>query len=232
MKNKSVAGRYMKTGTAMLIIIVLLALAPSAQAAIVFYDDFEEGNHDDWALSTTGGTGSTSVVEHNLSQMAYIDHTGIYRHTLSHDFSYAPGDMLSFDMHAVTVAADHNTQSSAGVTLSFLNGFNTSLGHISLINPTDPAMLGAYEYEIDGAQHHYSNLMSTYVAQTNIADESAIESLSLQFWAQGQTSIFNDRSKAQLWFDNVQVESVPIPSAILLLGGGLMGLLGVRYRRR
>ena len=118
MKKRSATGRHMKLITAMLITLFLLALAPSAQA--YFYDDFEDGNHDGWLLSHPGGSGSTSVVDHNASQMAYITHTGTYSHALSRDFNYVSSDIISFDMHAETLGSEYGTDAWGGVTGSFL----------------------------------------------------------------------------------------------------------------
>ena len=39
-------------------------------------------------------------------------------------------------------------------------------------------------------------------------------------------------ASAQVWINNIQVEALPLPSTLLLLGSGLLGLLGVRKKFR
>lgn len=69
----------------------LMTASLTANAAIVYSDDFEDGDHVSW-LSTSvigqGGSGSTGVELHNSSQMAFVYHRGQGRDSLSHDFSY------------------------------------------------------------------------------------------------------------------------------------------------
>lgn len=232
MKKRSAAVRRIKVCTAVLFTLCILALASSAQAAIVFYDDFEDGNHDGWLVSTTGGTGSTSVVNHNLSQMAYVTHSGGAKHSLSHDFSYVPSDILSFDMHAITGGGGRGTIAWAGVTISFLDWINSPLGRVRLLNTNDQTTLGQNDYYIDNTQHFYENTWDFYSSLAGLGASDPITTVGLEFWVAGQSNI-TSHSWGQVWFDNVKVETVPIPSAVLLLGSGLMGLLGVtRLKRR
>lgn len=225
----------MKHISALLIIICTLVMVPSAQAAIVFLDNFEDGNPDGWLESTPAGTGSTGVEIHNDSQMAYAKHTGSYLHSLSHDFIYRPDDILSFDMHAETIYGGNNANAWAGVTVSFLNSFNATIGSARLLNTTNSSSLGTHDMEIDSSQHSYRNTWTDFANLAGLSTSDPIAKVSLQFWAQGQTTSSYTRtyrSTANVWFDNVQVESVPVPPAIVLFGSGLVGLLGVMRRKR
>lgn len=151
------------------IIVSLLILSTSANATTLFNDDFEDGNASGWLhteLPSTRGNGVTGVELHNGCQMAYVQHSGEGRDSLSHDFNYLESDILSFTMHAVansSKTAFRNTlHSRSGVVMSFLNFLNVPLGNISLVNATNPSSLGSHSITIDSAQHVYSAPMNEF----------------------------------------------------------------------
>ena len=221
----------------------LVIVSSSASAALVFFDDFEDGNTLGWLetiVPGAGGSGSTGVEFHNESQMAYVYHRGSGSHSLSHDFSYLANDTLSFDMHAVantgTTATGGTLHSSTGVTISFLNFLNVSLGSISLVNATNPASLDANSIAIDSLQHNYSGLMSDFATIAGLDAGDPISKVSLEFFSTAAYSwggnIYpNGYSSAKVWFDNVTVSAVPVPAAAWLFGSGLIGLVGVARRK-
>jgi len=206
----------------------------SANAA--FCDNFEDGDHAGWLLSTTGGIGSTGVELYNGSKMAYVEHTGRYQHALSRDFSYSSSEPLSFDMQAVAIS-NQGLRASSGVTISFLNAFNVELGSISLCNDTHPGELVAPSYAIDQLQHHYDASLAEFAAMAGLKQTDDPKKISLSFWAWGDTKpaiAGYHHSYAYVHFDNVCVggnaNPVPVPAAVWLFGSGLIGLLGIRRK--
>ena len=219
----------------------VLFIAPSVYAATVFFDDFEDGNHDGWQTTTTGGIGSTGVQLHNSSQMAFVQHIGSGSHSLSHEFSYADDYMLAFDMQAVAVLSGGGSNvtlhAGSGVTVSFLNLFNVELGSISFVNTTNPESLGPDSFLVDNNQHNYQALMSEYATAAELFTTDPISKINVSYWSWASqhyysASGFTDRSSATVWFDNVTVSQVPIPAAVWLFGSGLIGLIGIARRKK
>lgn len=223
----------------------LLVMMPlDAVAAPIYMDDFEDGDTMGWQetiVSGSGGSGSTGVGLHNGSQMAFVYHRGRGQHLLSQDFDYIGENMLSFDMHAVATAGKNlygNTlHSRTGVKLSFLNFLNVSLGSISLVNATNQGALGPDSLYVDDAQHAYSGLMSDFAASAGLGGTDPIKKISLAFFATGDYwsggGIYpSGYSSGTVWFDNVRIDPVPIPSALWLFGSGLIGLVGLTRRKK
>jgi hypothetical protein len=211
-------------------LLVLLAFQPINPAHSAF--DFEDGSLDGWLEVTTGDSGSTGIAAHNGSEMAYAEHTGSYMHGLSRDYDYIPDNTLSFDMQAIANSGGRSTQAWAGVQVSFLDSFKSTLGSARLLNVTSGITLGDNDRGIDSTQHHYENTWADYASLAGLdPTDGNIDHISLLFYTEAQTNYpFGNRSYATVWFDNVEVEAVPIPSAFLLLGSGILGL-GMLKRR-
>lgn len=209
-------------------VAMLASLALPAHAAGAFFD-FEDGSVGSWLSATTGGSGSTGVEMHNGSQMAFAQHTGALTHSLSHDFAYGAGDLVSFDMHAVAnVAAP--AQAYSGVTMSFLNALNVSLGTLGIYNTTDPAGLGAHQFGVDNLQHHYGDTMSGWAALAGVAANAPVAKVGISFDAYAQRNFYDSASK--VWFDNVSVAAVPEPGQWALMLAGLLATAHTAGRRR
>lgn len=130
--------------------VVCSAAALPAHAGPLF--DFEDGTLQGWLSANTVSAGSTLVELHNGSQMASAQHGSRGTTSLSHDFAFSGGSMLSFEMQAIAIRAVGGGSSAdaySGVTASFLNAFNVSLGSFSLFNTTKPATLLANQFAID-----------------------------------------------------------------------------------
>jgi hypothetical protein len=214
---------------------LVIGIVGGANAATVFVDDFEDGNAAGW-LETFSGSGSTGVELHNSSLMAFAKHSASGSHSLSHDFSYDPTYTLSFDMHATanrTSVTGTPAEAKSGVIVSFLNTFNSQLGSAGLIYATNSSLLGANDSAIDNSQHNYSALMGDYAALAGLGATDPISTISLNFFAYGQTQWTT--SSAAVWFDNVKANdtsAVPVPSAVWLLGSGLIGLADMKRRKK
>ena len=220
---------------------VLIITSP-VQAATVFFDDFEDGDHLGW-LTTNGnvgnGTGSTGVELHNTSMMAVVRHSGSGSYSLSHDFSYVPDQTLSFTMQAIansrTMTGGGILHSYSGVTISFLNVLNGTLGSVSIFNATDPGSFGPTTNLVDSAQHDYTALVSDYAVLAGLGATDPIAKINLNFLAssEGYCNIGGCASSSStVWFDNVHIEAVPVPAAVWLFGSGLLGLVGIARRKK
>lgn len=197
-----------------------LSLAASANAASVFFDDFEDGDHAGWLVTDTGRAGSTGVETNNASQMAFAQQTGATTTSLSRDFSYVSDQMLSFTMQAVAIP-NFGASATSGVAISFLNLFNQTLGFTTIANATDPGSLGVNDVPVDQLQHDYIASFSDWAGQAGLAPTDPIAKMSLNFFATGASNpSFNSSSK--VWFDDVNVSPVPEPAAAWLFSVGLM----------
>jgi succinate dehydrogenase/fumarate reductase cytochrome b subunit len=219
-----------------LLAMIMVLACTNVSAATKFYDDFEDGDHNGW-LVTSNGSGSTGVEEHNGSLMAFVYHTGNGFHMLSRDFSYVGSDSLAFDMHAVAYM-NYKSHAMAGVKLSFLNDFNVVLGTTTIAYSTNASWLGVNDLLVDNAQHHYGASFSDFAALAGLGATDPISKLSISFFAQAQTSYYYGsvkNSSAKVWFDNVTISNsspVPVPAAVWLFGSGLLGFFGISKRNR
>lgn len=213
------------------VLTAFVATALPARADCPAFSSFEGGTLTGWLSATTGGSGSTSVQEHNGSNAGYVQHTGNGSHSLSCDTPYVADALVQFDMHAVANAGERNTQALSGVKISFLNAFNVPLGSFGLYNATSTLLLGAHDEGVDMLQHHYAATMASFAAAAGLAPAAAIAKTSIAFLSYAQTD-FVYSSAAAVWFDNVAIAAVPEPSqhALLLAGLAAMGLF-VRRRR-
>ena len=223
----------------------ILISTPSAVAATIFLDDFEDGDHVGWQVTNGNvgnGSGSTGVELHNTSMMAVVQHSGSGYYSLSQDFSYAPTDTLSFTMHAIansrTMSGGGILESFSGVTVSFLNVLNGSLGTVSIVNATDPGSFGSTTNLVDTAQHDYMALVSDFAALAGLGASAPIAKINLSFFAssEGFCNVGGcASSSSKVWFDNVtvsDVSAVPVPAAAWLFGSGLLGLIGISRRTK
>lgn len=225
----------MKISRLYLFVFACLLFAKDSFAVTIFVDDFEDGNTSGWLETATGNLiGSTGVESHNASLMAFAKDTGATSYSLSHDFSYVSDQTVSFAMHAI---ANSNPccgilHASSGVTISFLDIFNSTIGSVTIANATDPSLT---DILVDNLQHDYSASMGVFATQAGLNPTDSISKINLSFFASADTSGNSAgvaHSSSTVWFDNVNVNAVPVPAAAWLFGSGLLSLVGVARRKK
>lgn len=215
---------------------VLLAFALPLQAAD--WHDFENQSLGDWLTTTTGGSGSTAVVEHNGSWMANVSHDGTWSHALSHDYAYNAASVFEFRMHAVSTNPLGTADAMSGVRVTFLNAFNVPLSSAGLFNTTTTSWLGANEFAIDNLPHDYAATMADWATLAGLASSVTPAKMTVSFVSQAGTycyvyfgAQYCYHGVARVWFDNVGV--IPEPATAVMLSLGLTAtFLAARRRRR
>lgn len=205
-------------------LILTSLLSMTAQAATEFFDDFEDGNHDGWSITNTGGTGGTGV----WNGVAWVNHLGTNSHALSREFMFSADQMLSFDMQAIVNSVFGGVDRAhawSGATVSFLDSLNFELGTVTFHLGTDGS--GSVP---DQNWHNYTASMTrlTELAGTNLLDPTKI---GLSFWAAGDTT-FSGNSEATVLFDNVSLTAVPLPAAFWLFISSFLGIVGIAIRNK
>lgn len=205
-----------------------LISASSVHAAPVFFDDFEDGDTNNWSVFATG-SGSTGVEVNNGSMRAFATQIQSGQHSLSRDFSYADDSLLSFEMQVIANPST-GAESSGGIRISFLNSFNIEIDSLSFVHSTNGA-LPANGFLIDETLNQFSNTMANFAAFGGLSDTSAVATMSLEFFAEARRSpcCF---ANSKVWFDNITVNAVPVPAAAWLFGSGLLGLISVAKRKK
>ncbi len=219
-------------------------LSSSAQAATIFYDGFEDMNLDGWNQSNSGGSALFEIVERNGSNRAHLRHvsntsTGD-RSSLSMTFDYTATDLVSFEMEALAFLGQYGGRirhGLAGVEVSFLNTFNVPLGSAGLYNVTSDSLLGPNDHSILNTQQSFSSTMAEFAELAGLGGTDPIAGMSLSFLAQGSFSFGgniypNVRSGGDVWVDNVDIESVPVPASLWLFVSGIVGLGALSRRKR
>ena len=227
----------------LLLCVLLYSGSQSVFASAVLYDDFEDGLTTGWLTTTSGFPGGATGVElHNGSQMAFVSHASVGRpsgggrHALSQDFAYNPLRSLLFDMHAtadaVSGAVGGTKHAKSGVTISFLDFISRPLGSVGLVYSSS-GVVGPDEFLIDNAQLHYDLRLPALLSLAGLTSSDPVTKFSVSFWASSEHffggGIYPDyRSRATVWFDNVQV--IPIPAGLWLMISAVAAF--VAFRRR
>jgi hypothetical protein len=126
-------------------------------------------------------------------------------------------------------------EAASGVTISFLNSLNSTLGSITIANATDSGFVDPGSSLVDTAQHDYNDAMADFAALAGLGGADPISKFNLSFFASADT--YGNvsgvaHSSSTVWFDNVTISEVPAPAAIWLFGSGILGLIGIARRKK
>ncbi len=207
------------------ITVVMLSFFAQIQAATVFLDDFEDGDHIGWNVTAGGGSNGIEFV--NESNWAFGHNNRSGKHSLSREFDYQPNSVLSFDMQALASTGATNfrqtTHAAGGITISFENRFNVTLGDVSFVFATSDSLLPSNAFKIDNTPDSFEAQMFEWADLALVDPASDISDISLEFWARGHTAQIPQgrAASAHIRFDNVIISPVPIPGAVWLFVSAL-----------
>lgn len=236
-RKKHITRRVIATLCALISVCILST--QNASATSIYLDDFEDLNHNDWDVTGGGVTGVKFVNESNWAY-AYNAHGG--KLSLSEEFEYQHNYTLSFEMQALARAGRGNYgetfHSASGVTISFENKFNVTLGEVSFVYATSSSLLTYNSYAISNTPDTFEALMSEWADIALVSQQNDISSIAIEFWAKGHGAQVprGYAGPAEVRFDNVSIasesltEPVPLPAAVWLFISALsfMGLAAHR----
>jgi hypothetical protein len=217
------------------LLFVIAFVAVSAQAGVIFEDDFEDGTLDKWTIDgRQQGTGYAEVITKYDSQMAHLHHEGYTEVTIEKIFDYRPDLAFSFDMEAKvssTYGSSSTYYSAAGVMFDFLDTDKNVLARAVIARSSSDYLFTYYNplpnWEVFGIQDdlfHSYNVKAEDLLSYFDVNRSMIKYLNFHFWAYG--SALQSSLIADTYADNVVI--TPEPATILLLGLGGLFLRGKR----
>lgn len=201
----------MRNLLALIAAIAIMSFAPSTQAAIVWSEDFSDVS--DWGVVYDPDGGSTITASGGLGAM-YIDKA-------SSQAAFAPNqtdaNFISFDP---TNASDY--------TLYWdVDSLTGSVGW-------DIAM-----DQFNSGKSHLSTIWNIYPESGNCGETGELsKNLSGFGWDSStayiipKVSVHTGEAAQTAYFDSIEMDVVPEPTTMMLLGSGLMGLFAISRKRR
>jgi hypothetical protein len=217
---------------------VIAFVVVSAQAVVIFEDDFEDGTLNKWTIDgRQQGVNVAEVVTKNSTQMAHFYHKNFSEITMSKRFDYDPALTFSFDMEVVPHSDASSTSSHytcGNASFVFFDSSNTELGIVLYTCTTS-----SYPFVIGGAVPYWwgfpipqgagvvsYNLNIQNLLSNITIDVGSISYVNLGFAAYASTDSYN--SYTNMWVDNVVV--TPEPATLLLLAAGSLAVLRKKSR--
>ena len=116
------------------VLLIMGVFSASANAGIIFSDDFESGNLDLWTIGgRQQGTNVAEVVSREGSLMGHLHHEDFTEINMEKTFDYDPSLAFSFDM-AVNVSSDASSTSThyamGGAYFTFWDNSQEIVGYV------------------------------------------------------------------------------------------------------
>ncbi len=208
---------------------VIAFVVVSAQAVVIFEDNFEDGTLNKWTIDgRQQGINVAEVVTKNSTQMAHLYHKNFSEITMFKSFDYNPALTFNFDMEVAphSDASSTSTHYAYGlVQFLFLDSSNIDLGDVIYISctssyPFDTLQMPTHRLlSIPQGSGIVSYNLNVQNLLSNITiDVDSISHVKLEFWAYASTNSYN--SYTDTWVDNVVV--TPEPATLLLLAADLL----------
>ncbi len=204
----------------------ILIIINSAQATLIYSNDFENGVGSEWSSSRIGYDDDTSHFLGNFgNDTVTLSLEGLPAHdTITVNFDLILWD--SWDGENTRWGKDYQ-----GLEADNTQVYEYTFSNFSQTNQTNPDLSRQLYGKFGGTQHWQDSLYENY--NDGFTFDHTGSSLTLSFYGRHLQSL-GDESWA---IDNIRVSSsspapVPEPATMLLFGTGLTGLAGSRMRRK
>jgi hypothetical protein len=216
---------------------VIAFVVVSAQAAVIFEDNFEDGTLNKWTIDgRQQGTSLAEVVEIQSNKMAHLQHKGYTEITIGKLLTYSPLINFEFDLKSIVSSpyGPHDDDSSAGgVVFQYLDESSNMLGYVVYARSSSDYLFSYYNpfpecevFEISDNNFHTYSLNASDLLSNLEIDYSSVKSVRFGFAAGASgtsSSLISD-----VWVDNVVV--TPEPATLLLLAAGSLAVLRKKGR--